>query len=149
MWPNNRIFVDSNLAWTKTIGMNQLVTEDGGAVWTDQLFRHLHLYVSCARHTDRRGALPVCFYLSALLRQIPARVKSGGYRWVSSLRSVQCIAQRKRTSQSRRGKTINIIIIPKKSKYLAILSCHVRLSASNSVKTTLLTLIKLRMIELR
>jgi hypothetical protein len=32
MWPNNRIFVDSNLACPKTLDMNQpAVTEVGGA----------------------------------------------------------------------------------------------------------------------
>ena len=59
----------------------------------------------CETYRQRRGARPVCFYLSALLGQIAARVKSGGYRWVSSLQIVHCIGQTMKTSSSRRGKT--------------------------------------------
>ena len=113
MWPNNRIFVDSNLACPKTLGMNQqllrLVEQFGRTGCSDICIYMFHL-----RDIQRRGAVPVCFYLSALLRQIPARVKSGGYRWVSRLQSVQCIGQTKKTSNSRRGKTIIIITIPEK-----------------------------------
>ena len=97
MWPNYRIFVDSNLVCPKTLGMNQqslrLVEQ---FEWTSCL--DICIYMFHLRDRQRRGGLPVCFYLSSLLRQIPARVKSGGYRWISSLQSVQCIGQTKKTS---------------------------------------------------
>jgi len=79
MWSNNRIFVDLNLACPKTLGMNQQSVRLVEQFERTSCIRHLHLYVSFARHKDRGVAL-FLFVFSYLLTQIPARVKSEGYR---------------------------------------------------------------------
>jgi hypothetical protein len=56
MWPNNRMFVDSNLAWPKTLGMNQQPVR-----LMEQFERTscsgICIYVSFARHSERGAAL--------------------------------------------------------------------------------------------
>jgi len=57
MWPNNRIFVDLNLVCPKTLGMNQQSVRLVEQFERTNCIRHLHLYVSFARHKDRGVAL--------------------------------------------------------------------------------------------
>jgi len=61
MWPDNRIFVDSNLACQKMLGMNQqsqrLVEQFERTSSSD-----ICIYVSFARHTDRGVGRSWCLF---------------------------------------------------------------------------------------